>query len=868
MSNETQISEFSQRLTRAGCASDPRKNLDVETVFTVIENIQQSTPKNGLTIKATDASEPIKDSPALILAAVIIIILLNFAAFHASLRGYFLADDFAHVDYLKSVFNGNAHLLAKNFYSNWMQTLGTSFYRPFISITLATDYHFWGANPNGFHISNFLYQTLSSVFLFLSISRMFPSLDRRARFLTAFLTAALFACHPLHPEVVSWVIARVDSVCTTFLFLSLWLYLLARQTAKKNLTLQVLSLASFVISLMSKEMAITLPPTIFLYELVNSWSDSNKSLRARFLDALKATKWHFGLLLFYLGFRAIALGTPLGGYGGSVGEGLQSTLWRRWFAEGCLQRLILPFNDAVTEPKDKLRLVFKLMTAGALAVALLRAFPSVRRSGLKALPSTQSPFLLFGLGWLLIALAPTVQVFDITTTLQGGRFVYLATAPVVLVIAALIFGAGDEKKDHGHISLLPLLSMALAVLFTASYAVLANQNNQPWREASRGVSNLRAGVERALAGKPANMKVAILNLPPQHKGAHMLYNAAMFGVMLKPPLSNEDLSGRVITFEPVTFGDANLIGRTRLRSLLADKNIAGIYVWDSAEQNLLPMSNWRDNGLSPPVHTFELTGAKCTLEDKNQFLQSPAIDVPSTDFDFLDLTLKIESTTPGKPLAKNAILVISWSGATHPIFEAERQIAMPLKEGENTYRFSIGELKTWVGEGRIRGIRIDTSEKPCRVQIVQGRLINADNQIPSLSIAPECIFHLDSNGTLYTNRDLGPLKYDATKIDGAKSVRYEISRPESWFEHYSGTLRDKGPCDRASDSGKLEQLSATDAIIPLRALKVPGFYEFRIMALDARDKPLGYVSDPINFQLAGSYFKRRSTQTIDKVEKK
>ena len=175
----------------------------------------------------------------------------------------------------------------------------------------------------------------------------------------------------------------------------------------------------------------------------------------------------------------------------------------------------------------------------------------------------------------------------------------------------------------------------------------------------------------------------------------MLYNAAMFGVMLKPPLSNEDLSGRVITFEPVTFGDANLIGRTRLRSLLADKNIAGIYVWDSAEQNLLPMSNWRDNGLSPPVHTFELTGAKCTLEDKNQFLQSPAIDVPSTDFDFLDLTLKIESTTPGKPLAKNAILVISWSGATHPIFEAERQIAMPLKEGENTYRFSIGELKTW-----------------------------------------------------------------------------------------------------------------------------------------------------------------------------
>lgn len=844
----------------------------METFFTVIENIQQSTPKDGLTTKAAEARDPIKDSQALIWAAVIFIVILNFAAFHSSLRGYFLADDFAHVDYLKSVFNGNAHLLAKNFYSNWMQTLGTSFYRPFISITLATDYLFWGANPNGFHLSNFLYQTLSSIFLFLSLICMFPKLDSRARFLTAFLTAALFACHPLHPEVVSWVIARVDSVCTTFLFLSFWLYLLARQSAgKKTHILQVFSLASFAISLMSKEMAITLPPSLFLYELVNSsfsGSGTRGSLQTRFLDALKHTKWHIGVLLFYLGFRAVALGTPLGGYGGSVGEGLQSTLWRRWFAEGCLLRLLLPFNDSVTEAKDKLRTVFKLMTIGALVLAMLRALQAGRKNGLKSASSTLSPFLVFGLGWLVISLAPTVQVFDITATLQGGRFVYLATAPVVLVIAALIFGAGDENGSHGHISLLPLLSMALAALFIASYAVLANQNNQPWRQASRGVSNLRAGVERALAGQPANMKVAILNLPPQHKGAHMLYNAAMFGVTLRPPLSKEDLSQRVITFEPVTFGDANLIGRTRLRSLLADKNIAGVFVWDSTEQNLLPMSNWRSTGLSAPLQSFELAQANCSLENENQFLQSPVIDVPSTDFDFLDITLKVESTSPGKPLAQNAILVLSWAGATHPIYEADRQIAQPLKEGENTYRFSIGELKTWVGEGRITGLRINTSEKPCLVHLTGARFINADNQIPELSFAPHCRFHIDSNGTLYTNRDLGPLKYDASKIEGAKSVRYEISKPESWFEHYSGTLRDRGPSDKASDSGKLEQLSANDAIIPLRALKVPGFYEFRIMALDGQDKPLGYVSNPINFQLAGSYFKRRAAETIEKVDKK
>ncbi|HNB22700.1 MAG TPA: hypothetical protein PKZ32_09790 [Candidatus Melainabacteria bacterium] len=845
------------------------EDLDVETSLTVIENIQQSTPQEVLAAGSVKEIKPVKDSIFLILGAVLIIVALNFAAFHASLRGYFLADDFAHVDYLKSVFNGNAHLLVKNFYSNWMQTLGTSFYRPFISITLASDYLFWGANPNGFHLSNFLYQTLSSVFLFLALNFMFPALDARARFSTAFLTAALFACHPLHPEVASWIIARVDSVCTTFLFLSLWLYLLSRQSmARQAQAFQILSLASFALSLMSKEMAITLPPTIFLYELVNA-SAMTKSggLPARIFSALRASQWHIGMLIFYLGFRAISLGTLFGGYGGSVGEGLQATLWRRWFEEGCLLRLLLPFNELVTEPKDKLRLVFKLMTAGAAAIAMVRALSAMRKNGFKALPSTLSPFLIFGLGWFAIALAPTIQVFDITTTLQGGRFVYLATAPVVLVIAALIFGAGDEKKSHGHISLMAILSMALAALFIASYTLLANANNQPWREASRGVSNLREGVENALAGQPPEMKVVVLNLPPQHKGAHMLYNAAMFGVALKPPLSKEDISERIITFEPVTFGDANLIARTRLRSLLRNKNVASVLVWDDAAQKLLPMKNWRDNGQAKPAETFELAGAESTLENQNQFFQSPIIDVPSTDFDFLDLTLKVEPKNAREPAA-NAILLLSWVGATHPIYSSQRQIALPIKSKQDTYRFSVGELKSWVAEGRIRGLRIDTSEKPCKITVKRATFINADNLIPDLSIAPECKFHIDSNGTLYTNRNLGPLNYDASRIEGAKSVRYEISKPESWFEHYSGTLRDKAPSDRTSDAGKLPQLSAQNAFIPLNALTIPGFYEFRILALDAQDKPLGYASNPINFQLNASYFKGTKTQAGGRLDRK
>ncbi|HMX46537.1 MAG TPA: hypothetical protein PK671_25385, partial [Candidatus Obscuribacter sp.] len=83
-----------------------------------------------------------------------LIIVTNLLLFHRSLRGYFLADDFVHIDYLNRVMQGNYLELLKNFTGNWMQAEGTTFYRPLISITLAADYLFSGANPLGYHISN------------------------------------------------------------------------------------------------------------------------------------------------------------------------------------------------------------------------------------------------------------------------------------------------------------------------------------------------------------------------------------------------------------------------------------------------------------------------------------------------------------------------------------------------------------------------------------------------------------------------------------------------------------------------------------------------------------------------------------------
>jgi hypothetical protein len=100
------------------------------------------------------------------------ILAINWICYVRVINGYFLADDFLHIAYLKQVFDGDWPSLLKNFVGNWMQAEGTTFYRPLISLTLAFDYFFFGANASGFHLSNLFFQTASSLLLYLVVTEI------------------------------------------------------------------------------------------------------------------------------------------------------------------------------------------------------------------------------------------------------------------------------------------------------------------------------------------------------------------------------------------------------------------------------------------------------------------------------------------------------------------------------------------------------------------------------------------------------------------------------------------------------------------------------------------------------------------------
>jgi len=81
------------------------------------------------------------------------------------------------------------------------------------------------------------------------------------------------------------------------------------------------------------------------------------------------------------------------------------------------------------------------------------------------------------------------------------------------------------------------------------------------------------------------------------------------------------------------------------------------------------------------------------------------------------------------------------------------------------------------------------------------------------------------------------------------SVMYEYSRPNSWFEHYTGSLRAATPSEQAKLSGTIDGIKGRDIPLSFSGLGDSGFYQLRLAALDKDGHIIGYFTDPLNFQM-------------------
>jgi tetratricopeptide (TPR) repeat protein len=137
----------------------------------------------------------------------------------------------------------------------------TNYYRPMMTLGYLACYKLFGMRAYGFHLVSLLLHLLVVCLVFVLTEHLTG--DR----VWAFVAGALFALHPIHTESVAWIAAVTDLELTFFYLLTFGFYLaVAKPGGGRSARMLAAMVVAFILALLSKEQAMTLPPLATVYE--------------------------------------------------------------------------------------------------------------------------------------------------------------------------------------------------------------------------------------------------------------------------------------------------------------------------------------------------------------------------------------------------------------------------------------------------------------------------------------------------------------------------------------------------------------------------------------------------------------------------
>ncbi|HSO73654.1 MAG TPA: hypothetical protein VLU47_02360, partial [Blastocatellia bacterium] len=385
------------------------------------------------------------------------------------------------------VFDDHGHLLQKTVLRDLanLPRILTESYRPLRDVSYALDFALWGERAFGFHLTNVLIHAANTVLVFLLLQRF------AGETLIGTLGALVFAVHPIQADSVAYISGRRDILFAFFYLASVHCYL----TYHRNLGSQaveprsrrraavyfVLFLAFWALSLMTKEMAASLPILVFVWSLCDGWTEGPASWSRRFwlalLKAFRRDRWlYIGLAMAlpaYAWYAVVLKGgsarARLSGFsywgGDFYTNALTSIRVHAWY----LKQLVFPTPivqysgafDVATSLADW-RVVVSLVVVGAViaigfvmldhnrlvAFAILSYFALllpvshiIPHHELLADHYLYLSMMSFGLFVSLIVTMVIVRWGN------AKRYVYAATASVLIVLAAMTILRNRVYKD-------------------------------------------------------------------------------------------------------------------------------------------------------------------------------------------------------------------------------------------------------------------------------------------------------------------------------------------------------------------------------------------------------------------------------------
>ncbi len=443
-------------------------------------------------------------------AAALVVLLAIGAVYGNALQGRFVFDDHTLV-----LTQGNLREPAAFPSIFWSKKFDRVKYRPLRTASYWLDYRLFGLDPRGYHLSNLLLHAAASLAAFLVALRLLP-------FRAALLAALLFAVHPIQTESVTYISGRRDLLSGLFVLLGFYAFLRYRDDGGRR-WLGAAGLA-YLLGLLSKEMAVTLPLLFLAYDAVRG-ADQRGFLRSA-VTALRRDWWLYltpalaGLAFGVYTVTVTHASRQTEYYGGGLG---MTVLTAARIIVHYLKLLLFPatlnadysynafpVTSSWTDPRAWLALVVLTL----LAAGLIRLLPS-------------RPVAALGGLWFFVTLLPVSQLIP-HHELMAEHYLYIPSFGLFLAAGAMLVTLMEKGRQAAAVT----GACLLALLLLGARTVVRNRD---WKDdltlwtktvstapgAARARDNLgRAYLRRALNEQAEKELAEAVRIKPEEPRYH------------------------------------------------------------------------------------------------------------------------------------------------------------------------------------------------------------------------------------------------------------------------------------------------------------------------------------------------------------
>ena len=426
-----------------------------------------------------------------ILAIAVLVIMIIIA------YGDSLENEFTNGDDEDLIVN-NAHIRSldiNNIKKIFAYKLSGGTYQPIRVLSYAIDYKFWKLNPLGYHLHSIFLHTLASIFLYLSFLKAIPQIidcsfmnsnKKNKRYpciqIIAFLTALLFAVHPVNVEAVTWLSSRKYTLLAMFSFLSFYHFIKSVEPDRFSLKNNLISILFFIAAAFSSPFGVVLPITFYLFLYCREKNNNPMYVLWKNIKSLGFYMLMGSTVFLMIWYRLAGAsdGAKMFHFKGNIIYTLVSMnqvffdyarniICPLWLNNRYVDYTYLSFWDS-----------YKIIAGLLLFIILLSGVIYTWRKGNK--------FPLFCFGWFMISWLPASNIIPISTSM-ADRYIYIASAGCFALISygilhLMVPGFQEINfvgKQNSVIKLPPWIGILIVVIMTVSLMGLTIQRNMVWK---------------------------------------------------------------------------------------------------------------------------------------------------------------------------------------------------------------------------------------------------------------------------------------------------------------------------------------------------------------------------------------------------